>query len=69
MTREPALPKLRSAIIEKFVTQSDFANAASTHTSYVSQVINGKDSASEAQKEHWAGLLGYSKEYLFEIVK
>jgi len=69
MTREPALPKLRGAIMRKYFTQAEFAKAASTHTSFISQVINGKDSPSEAQKEHWAGLLGVSKDTLFKRAK
>ena len=45
--------ELRLAILEKYVTQSDFAIARGIHESKISQVIRGRRKLSKQEAKKW----------------
>jgi|APSaa5957512622_1039677.scaffolds.fasta_scaffold08511_3 plasmid maintenance system antidote protein VapI len=49
--------KLKLKIIERFGTQSDFAQAASLDDATVSRVVRGRRELSVEEKARWAKLL------------
>ena len=57
--------KLKLEIIEKFGSQADFALAANLDEPYVSRVVNGRRSLTDAQRKHWARLLSTTTAKIF----
>lgn len=48
---------IRLSILQRFPTQADFAMAAKTHESKVSQVIRGRKKLSTGEAKKWAKVL------------
>jgi transcriptional regulator with XRE-family HTH domain len=50
--------KLKAKIVEKFGTQSDFANVVSVDETLVSKIVRGRRELPEDTKRAWADALG-----------
>lgn len=50
--------KLKVAIVTKYLTQADFAQALKVHQSKVSEVVRGRRELSAQDQARWARLLG-----------
>lgn len=57
--------KLKSKIIDRFGTQSDFAMAIKGHEADVSRVIRGRRTLNETERQRWANLLDADSMELF----
>lgn len=58
-------PTFRNAIMEKFVTQGQFAKAAKVDEAVISRIVRGKRKPTLNQKEFFAKLLKQPVEELF----
>lgn len=56
---------LKKRINDLYGTQSDFADVAEIHESYVSQVVRGRRELQTPEKKRWAVLLRCKAEELF----
>ena len=59
-------PAFRNAIMEKFVTQDQFAKAAKVDKAIISRIVRGKRKPTLNQKEYFAELLQQPIEELFD---
>lgn len=57
--------KLKTRIVERFGTQSDFAMAIKGHEADVSRVVRGRRTLNESERQRWANLLGADSKELF----
>lgn len=57
--------KLKTKIVERFGTQSDFAMAIKGHEADVSRVIRGRRTLNEVERQRWANLLGADSQEIF----
>lgn len=49
--------KLRGRIVEKYGSQSAFADASGNSVTFISQYMNGKTQLTQATMDKWIGLL------------
>lgn len=56
----------RTAIMEQFVTQGEFAKAAKVDEAVISRIVRGKREPTLNQKEQFAELLNRPMEKLFD---
>lgn len=54
---------LKSQIVKNFGSQSNFAQVANAHMSYVSAVVRMRRTLSEARAKEWAELLKWPGDY------
>ena len=58
--------KLKAKIVERFGSQSEFAQVLGVRDPYVSRVVNGRDRLSESGKSLWASVLNCEKADIFQ---
>jgi transcriptional regulator with XRE-family HTH domain len=63
------LNEVKIAILTKYPTQSDFAEAVPMDETWVSRVLNGRRQISAKQAQRWQELLNCDPEILASVTK
>jgi plasmid maintenance system antidote protein VapI len=61
--------RLRLEILKNFDTQADFAAAARTHDTKVSQVLHGRRKLTKQEADAWAKALGCDRGLLSPVTR